>query len=160
MNFNLKNAGNDDLAHIVVRMNAAEYQALRNYMHSKDGEFVWFPYGAFLAPRGRGWYRVSAHQPKRAADKVAFALTVLKRFLRDEEDKIVHQIKRLVPVMMDPDLKVTSFSNAHSEGEWGYLGSPHLAPKPAPQPQQAMQPASPQRLQMLAAKFARNQPSK
>ena len=161
MNVNLKNAGNDSLVHLVVRMTSDEYKALRTYMHTKDGEFIWFPYGSFLAPRGRGWYRVVAHQDKRGCDKVDEALKIIQRFMRDEEKKVEEQIKVLAPVMIDPTLRPCAFSTSQSKGDWSYIGDPGIkAPNSVPTPPQVLPPASPQRLQALAAKFARPQSSK
>jgi hypothetical protein len=47
--------------------------------------------------------------------------------------------------MKDPDLKIVSFSNAYSEGEYGYMGVPQRKP------------ASQHKLNALVAKFGRPQ---
>ena len=117
-------------------------------MHAKDGENIKFPYGVSLAKRGFGWYRLLPAKRNRSVDKINFAVTVLKRFLKEEEAKTDEELKRLVPLMLNPGMQVTSFS----AGEFGYLGMPKLAEPAAP--------AAPNKLQMLVSKFSSNKGAK
>jgi hypothetical protein len=115
-------------------------------MHIKAGETIVFPYGARIVKRGRGWYRLIPNNTNRAIDKLNFALKVIRMFMKEQEEAVEAEIKKLIPVVLNIDLRVASFSNAHSSGEFGYLSDrqPPQQPKPAPA----------QSLQKLVAKFA------
>jgi len=139
MQINLKNGSNNDTVYATVRMNKEEYVALREYMHTKEGADIGFPYGSVIVKHGYGWYRLLPLTAQRGIDKVLFAIKVLRRFIKDQEAKLAEEIKRYVPLMLDPALKIATFSTAHSEGEFGYLGTP-----------QPPQPASSEVLQRLA----------
>ncbi len=141
--FSLKNRNDADTVHAVVRMDERHRLALKQFMHCKDEIAIRFPHGVALFSRGRGWYRLEASNSLRAQEKVEFALKLIRRFVLDEERKTTEELKRLVPTLINPGLKVATFSNAHSAGEYGYLG----AAAPA-------RPATPNKLAALVAKFA------
>lgn len=141
----IRNQFDEDMVHAVVRCDQATYQALKQFMHCTAEVGICFPHGVRLLPRGRGWYRLEASNSFRAVEKLEFALKAVKRFQREQEHHIDEAIKRFAPVMKDPDLKIVSFSNAHSEGEYGYMGRPHHKP------------ASQNKLNALVAKFGRPQ---
>lgn len=142
----LRNQFDEDTVHAVVRCDQATYQALKQFMHCDAEVGIRFPHGVRLLPRGRGWYRLEASNSHRAVEKVEFAMKAVRRFQRDQEQRTDEELKRFAPVMKDPDLKIISFSNAHSEGEYGYLGIPPHA-----------RPASQHKLNALVAKFGRAQ---
>lgn len=141
----LRNQLDEDMVHAVVRCDHATYQALKEFMHCTAEVGIRFPHGVRLLPRGRGWYRLEASNSHRAWEKVEFAVKAMKRFLKDQEQRTEEAIKLFAPVMRDPDLKIVSFSNAHSQGEYGYAGVPRSKP------------ASQHKLNALVAKFGRPQ---
>jgi len=106
--------------HVVLRMNQKTYLALHKYMHAKEGEQIRFPYGTFIAKRGFGWYRLHATTDKRMTEKLEFAITCIKRFLKEEEDKIDAELKKWAPMMVNPNMQITSYSSE----QFGYLGMP------------------------------------
>ncbi len=149
---NLKDFKKDAAIHAVIRMNQAEYLALRKYMHCADGSgsTIWFPQGVSLVKRGYGWYRLSAQTPMRAIEKMAFAQKVIRRFLKDEESKVDEALKFLAPVMIDASMRAVSYSTEIRPNGFGYLGNmAHARPVMQPRPAQLNQ------LQALAAKFSR-----
>lgn len=152
---NLKNVKDDATIHAVVRMNQAEYLALRKFMHCAEGSgsTIWFPQGVALVKRGYGWYHLSAQKPMRAIEKLAFAQKIIRRFLKDEETKVDEALKFLAPVMIDASMRAVSYSTEIRPNGFGYLGN-------APQARHNMLPQAAQlsQLQALAAKFSR--PSK
>jgi hypothetical protein len=139
----LKNRNDADTVCAVVRMDARHHAALKQFMHCKDEIAIRFPHGVSLFKRGRGWYRLEASNALRAQEKVEFAVKLIRRFLIDEERKTTEELKRLIPTVLNPGLKVATFSNAHSEGEFGYLGTPG-----------PVVPASKHKLAALVARFA------
>lgn len=141
----LRNQFDEDTVHATVRCDQATYRALKEFMHCDAALGIRFPHGVRLLPRGRGWYRLEASNSFRAKEKVEFALKAIKRFQREQELHTEEELRRMAPVMKDPDLKVVSFSNAHSAGEYGYMGVPHHKP------------ASTHKLNALVAKFGRVQ---
>lgn len=141
MKTQLKYAGNDDMVHAVIRMNEAEYKRLKTYMHCETKEHITFPYGAYITVRGRGWYRLVSNNDVRAAEKVQFAVTCIKRFLAEEEAATVESLKLLMPSVLT-NTKLAAFSNYHSDRDLTYLGD-----------RQPPKPASQHALQRLAQKF-------
>lgn len=123
LSITLRNQFDDEMVHAVVRMDATTHAALKKYMHCKDGVVIRFPYGVKLCSRGRGWYRVDASNATRGVEKLQFAMKLIRRFMKDEENKVDEEIKRLAPLLLNPGLRIISFSNAHSEGEYGYMGT-------------------------------------
>jgi hypothetical protein len=144
----LRNAHNLDTIHAVARMNAKTYQALKEFMHSTDEIAIRFPHGVGLFKRGRGWYRLEPKNAYRANEALAFAMKLIRRFLIDAERAVAEEIKRFTPIMLNPGMKVATFSNAHSEGEFGYIGRA-VPPERTPIPQH--------KLNALVAKFKRPQ---
>lgn len=142
---NLKNATDDNTICATIRMDQKTYQAMRAFMHvSKDsGSTIWFPYGVSLVKRGYGWYHLSAQSNNRAIEKMAFAKKIIRRFLKDEEDKVDEALKFLAPMMMDQAMHAVSFSQETEKPAFGYLGT-----------SQPAKPASPQSLQRLASRFS------
>jgi len=140
----LRNQFDNDTVHAVVRADAKSHAALKKFMHCKDEIAIRFPMGVKMCSRGRGWYRIDASNEHRAVEKLMFAVKLVKRFLKEEEEAVEAQIKLLAPIMRDPGLRIVSFSNAHSEGEYGYMGAPT---PPAP--------PSANKLNALVAKFQR-----
>lgn len=141
----LRNQLDEDTVHAVVRCDQVTYRALKEFMHCDAEVGIRFPHGVRLLPRGRGWYRLEASNSFRAIEKLEFALKAVKRFKREQELYIEDAIRRFAPVMKDPDLKIVSFSNAHSEGEYGYMGVAQRRP------------ATQHKLNALVAKFGRPQ---
>lgn len=150
LQINLKNKDDADTIHAVIRMDGKTYAALRLYMKPLDrgDHAIHFSYGVSIVWRGRGWYRMECSGPARALDKLTFAIKVVKRFLADAERKTDEEIKRLRPIMMNPGLVLASFSNMHSEADWGFIG------KPSPQ---VKVPPTQNKLNALVAKFQRSQ---
>lgn len=145
MKINFNNQFDEQTIHAKLRMNKREYQALREYMHTRPNSNIEFPYGTQIIKRGYGWYHLASKNSKAAIRKMQFALSVIKRFLQEEEERVEEEIKKLAPIMLNINLKVVAFSEAHGPGEFTYAG-PQLPP----------QPASTNQLQRLAAKFARH----
>jgi hypothetical protein len=145
LQFHLRNQLDEDTVHAVVRCDQNTYKALKEFMHCDAEVGIRFPHGVRLLPRGRGWYRLEASNSFRAREKVEFAMKAMRRFQRELELSIEEDLRRFAPVMKDPDLKIVSFSNAHSEGEYGYMGVPQHKP------------ASQHKLNALVAKFGRPQ---
>lgn len=141
----LRNQLDEDTVHATVRCDQQTYNALKQFMHCDALIGIRFPHGVRLLPRGRGWYRLEASNSFRAREKLEFALKAVKRFQREQELHTEAELRRFAPVMKDPDLRIVSFSNAHSEGEYGYMGVPHTKP------------ASQSKLNALVAKFGRPQ---
>jgi hypothetical protein len=133
----------EDTIYSTIRMNKAEYLALREYMHTKPGDDIWFPYGTTIVKHGYGWYYMSPTCSKRAVEKMAFAHKVIKMFLAEEEAKVDAEIKRLMPTIIDIDLSVATFSNMSGSNEFGYIGAV------------TQRPASEHKLAKLAAKFSK-----
>lgn len=144
----LHNQLDDEMIHAVVRMDGATHALLKKFMHCNDEVVIRFPYGVKLCSRGRGWYRVDASNATRGIEKLQFAVKLIRRFLKEEENKVDEEIKRLAPLIRNPDLRVISFSNAHSEGEYGYMDTA---------PERPALPVSTSKLNALAAKFQRPQ---
>lgn len=141
----LKSQFNQDLIHAVVRADARHIKALKQHMHCRDTIAIRFPGNVALFSRGRGWYRLECTGNNlNAEQRMAFVMKIIRRFLKDEEQATVEQLKLLMPTVLTPGLRVNSFSNAHSTGEFGYLG--RVVERPAT-------PVSPNRLQALANKF-------
>ncbi len=153
MKINLKQADSNETVCASIRMNRKTYDALRAYMHAKEGQPVAFPYGVILNKRGFGWYRLSPNSRTRGIEKMAFAIKVLKMFMKEEEEKVEAEIARLMPLMYDPNLKVASFSTAHGPGEWGYLGATQITNK-VPDKSLDPRPLDPNRIHSLLNKFA------
>lgn len=149
LHITLKSQFNQDLIHAVVRMDERNHKALKQYMHCKDEIAIRFPGNVALFHRGRGWYRLECvGHNYNAEQRMAFAIKVIRKFVVDAERKTTEELKRLTPIMLNPGLKVASFSNAHSEGEFGYIG------KAVPKERMSV----PQhKLNALVAKFARPQ---
>lgn len=144
----IRNTFDNDTVHGVVRMDSKTHRALKEFMHCKDPLFIRFPHGVKLAYRGRGWYRVEASNSLRGVEKVEFAMKAIRAFIRDDEKKVEEAIKQMVPIMRDADLKIVSFSNAHSEGEFGYMGLARDKP-------QTHTPVPSSKLNALVSKFQR-----
>lgn len=149
MKIHQKNCQCADTIHATIRMNKAEYCALREFMHTKDGDDIVFPYGTTIIKHGYGWYYMSPSNSNRALDKMAYAIKIIKMFLKQEEERVEAEIKALVPIMMNVDMQVVAFSAAHSVGEFSYATErqPHKAHIPLP--------ASQDKLQRLAARFSK-----
>jgi hypothetical protein len=131
-------------ANASLRMNKAEYIALREYMHTADEENVKFPYGVQIIKRGFGWYFMAPEGNNRKEDKMTFALKVLRRFIKDEEEKIEDEIKKLMPtVLSSVDLRVAAFTG----NEFSYVSERHAATTATPAPIH--------KLQQLAAHFSK-----
>lgn len=145
----IRNRFDNDTVYAVIRMDAKTHKALKVFMHCKDPLFIRFSHGVKLAYRGRGWYRVDASNSLRGVEKVEGAMKAIRAFIRDEERKTDEALKRFAPIMKDPELKIVSFSNAHSEGEYGYAGI--MRPEDNPTPKTV----SLNKLQALANKFQR-----
>lgn len=139
----LRNQTNEDTVHATVRCDKQSFMKLKQFMHCKAEIGICFPYGVRLLPRGRGWYRLEASSSTRAFEKVVFALKTIKRFVRELEQHNREIRIRTLPLERDPDLRIVSFSAYHSDGEYGYAGTPQLRP------------ATKQQLSALAAKFAK-----
>jgi hypothetical protein len=144
----IHNAFDNEMVYAVVRMDHKTHKALKEFMHCDDKVVIRFKHGVKLCYRGYGWYRLEASNSHRAVEKVEFALKLIRRFMRDEEAKTNEALKLLAPTIKDPDLKLVSFSNAHSEGEYGYMGIVSDVPPP---------PVSTSKLNALVAKFQRPQ---
>lgn len=141
----LKSQFNQDLIHAVARIDERHHRALKRYMHCRDEIAIRFPGNVALFSRGRGWYRLECTGNNlNAEQRMAYVLKVIRRFMLDEERKTSEQIKLLMPTAINPGLRIATFSNAHSEGEYGYLG--HAVEKPK-------LPAAQHRLAALANKF-------
>ena len=145
LHIRLRNQLDEDTVHAVVRCDQQTFKALKGFMHCNDLIGIRFPHGVRLLPRGRGWYRLEASNSHRAIEKLEFAMKTVKRFLREQEIRTDEAIRLFAPVMKDPDLKIVSFSNAHSAGEYGYMGVANHKP------------ASQNKLNALVAKFGRPQ---
>ncbi len=139
----IKRHFNAEMIHAVVRADAQAIKALKEYMHCRRDIGIGFPGSVILHSRGRGWYRLECSASMDQIRKIEFAVKVMRRFWQDEERKTEEQIKMLSPLMHDPNLRVAAFSNAHSAGEFQYIGrSTQDQQKPAPH-----------RLAQLANKF-------
>jgi len=139
----LKSQFNQDLAHAVIRCDSGNHQKLKNYMHCKDEIAIRFPGNVALFSRGRGWYRLECTGNNfNAEQRLQFALKVIRRYVIDDEKQTTEALKLLVPTILNPGLKLATFSSMHSEADYGYLGTP-MPPKQA----------STNRLQALAHKF-------
>lgn len=146
LQISVKHRDNPDIVHAVVRMDQKTHAALKQYMHCKDKVVIRFAHGVKLCYRGYGWYRLDVSNEYRAVEKLEFAVKLIRAFWRAEEQKITEAIKLFVPTMKDPDLRVSSFSNAHCEGEYGYMGVVRERP-PVP--------VSAHKLNALVSKFQR-----
>ena len=142
----IHNGFDNEMIYVVVRMDQKTHAALKQFMHCKDKLAIRFPHGVKLMTRGRGWYRMDASNEHRGVEKIMFAMKAIRRFIKDEEAKVDEELKRMAPILRDPNLKIVSFSNAHSEGEYGYMGIAI---------QQKPQPVSTNKLNALVAKFQR-----
>lgn len=142
----IKRELNAEMIHAVVRMDEKTHKLLKTYMHCKDGIAIRFPQRTALFSRGRGWYRLECANEKVAIQSILFAVKTIRRFIADQEREVEEQIKLLAPIMKNPDLRVVSFSNAHSEGEFGYMGIAKQRPN-------TTAPASSHQLARLAQKF-------
>lgn len=142
----IKNRYDSAIVHAVVRMDGKSHALLKQFMHCKDELAIRFQHGVKLVYRGRGWYRLDVSNEHRALEKLEFAVKLMRRFWREEEQRTEDALKLLVPTMLDPDLKIASFSNTHCEGEYGYLGI--ATPRPA-------QPVPINKLNALVQKFQR-----
>jgi hypothetical protein len=143
----IKNRYDATTVHAVVRMDSKSHALLKQFMHCNDAVVVRFQHGVTLTYRGRGWYRLNVSNEHRALEKLEFAVKLMRRFWREEEQHTEDALKLLAPTMIDPDLQIASFSNAHCEGEYGYLG---IASPPPPVPVH--------KLNALVQKFQRPQP--
>lgn len=144
----LKSQFNQDLAHAVARIDGGHHKRLKSYMHCRDEIGICFPGNVKLLSRGRGWYRLECMGHNHNAEqRLQFAMKIIRRFLIDDEKRINEELKLMAPMMKDPGLRVASFSNAHSEGEYGYIGRSTKTEQSYPQV------ASAHRLQALARKF-------
>lgn len=140
----LRNTYDADTIHVTVRCDEKTHRALKAFMHCKDAIAIRFPSGVGMFARGRGWYRMEAARPDNALQALTQAMKIIRRFLLEAERATTEAIKLLMPAVTQ-GLRVSSFSNAHSEGEYGYLGARRL---PADQVK-----ASPNRLAALANRF-------
>lgn len=122
LQISVKHRNDPDLVCAVIRMDHKTHRALKEFMHCKDPVVIRFQHGVKLCYRGYGWYRLDVSNDHRALEKLEHAVKVIKRFWREEEQKTTEALKMFVPHMKDPDLRVSSFSNAHCEGEYGYMG--------------------------------------
>ena len=144
----VRNGFDNEMIYVVIRMDEKTHANLKRFMHCTDKLAIRVPHGVKIMPRGRGWYRMEASNEFRGVEKIMFAMKAIKAFERDEEKKVDEELKRMAPIMRNPGLKIVSFSNAHSEGEYGYMGI--VENKPA-------SPPSPSKLNALVAKFSRPQ---
>lgn len=147
LSIRLHNQNDDEMIYAVVRMDGATHALLKKFMHCTDQIAIRFPHGVKLCSRGRGWYRLDASNAVRGVEKLQFAVKLIRRFLKEEEHKTEEEIKRLAPLLRNPDLKIVSFSNAHSPGEYGYIDTA---------PDRPALPVSTSKLNALAAKFQRS----
>lgn len=122
---------------VSIRMNCKEWQSLRDYMHVKNSQLaIVFSYGARLVKRGYGWYRLESNNTIRASDKIAYALTVLKHFIKD-----------LCPPVVE-GARCTAYCG-YTES-WHFIADPvHNSP-----PSESTSPASLDKLHLLVAKYS------
>ncbi len=155
------NQFSNETIYVTVRMNSKEYQSIRKYMHTPDGLDVGFPYGVHLVKHGYGWYRLVATTELRGVEKINGAMKIIRRWYKEEEEHVEADIKRLMPAIIH-GVHVATFSNAHSTGEFGYLGDSHQVAKGhhgavQPNPQQAKAPPPPAvsqtKLQWMASRL-------
>lgn len=139
----------------VVRMDSKAHAQLKFFMHCNDSTAIRFKHGVRLCYRGSGWYRLHVSNKHNALEKLEFAIKLMRRCYREAEQRTDDALKLLAPVMNDPDLRIASFSNAHCEGEYGYIGiansrRPQTASSPPP-------PVTAHKLSALVNKFQRPQ---
>jgi len=141
MQLTIKHANNPDIVHAVVRMNQKEFLSLAKYMHTPVGRTIEFPYRTKLTVRGRGWYRLVVDSAHKAVENIRLAVSICKRFLKEEEEKVEAAVKSLMPQVLH-NTQLVAFSNYHSNGDRVYIA-------------QAARPATQNQLQVLASKFGR-----
>ena len=146
-----QNANNPETVYASVRLNRGQYLALREYLHIAEGSDVTFPYGSTLIKRGYGWYRLFATNERRGIDKVRFAISVIKRCLKEYEEKeekeLIAETQRLLiaAVTKTQPIAYTSDGFMYASGQ--------RPPQPAALP-------SINKLLALQAKFKPNHNSK
>lgn len=136
MQVNIKNSG----TYATIRMTQEEYKELRVYMHTEEHKQISFPYGAFIATRGRGWYRITSANFKRVVDKIQFAVRTVRQFIKERLIEIAKTSR-----MTNRGLKAVAYSSkTHSSGDWTHI-IPSLPPTRASETQ----------LLQLAARFSK-----
>ena len=145
---------NDETAVATIRLNKTEMDALRKFMHTPEyHQFVGFPNGVRLYYRSMGWYRLEATREFRACDKIRAALAILRKFKREYEAAVTSDIRRLL-LERYPDLQTVAYVD-----ESAMIGKFHVRDKrdaaPNIAPLETRLPADPQKLQQLAATFAK-----
>ena len=98
MKIHLNNAKNPSTIYASIRMDRKTYQALCKYMHC-SGPDIELPM-AKITKRGYGWYRLVATCKNQVIERMAFAIKLLQRFMRDLE-----------PVKVSPYRKVLAYSS-------------------------------------------------
>lgn len=126
MKYSLKNNGDDEMVYATLRMTQKEFKDLYNYMHCK-GEQILFPYGAHVTVRGRGWYRIVKDSAYRASDAINFAIKAIRRFLKEEEEKVEEALRLLMPAVLS-NTQLSAYSNFHSAADLTYLGVERKTP--------------------------------
>lgn len=140
----IRNVLNADTVHVTVRCDEKTHRELKAFMHCRDEIAIRFPSGVAMFARGRGWYRMECARPAEAVRALTQALKIIRRFIAEAEHARNEEIRRLMPAVQQ-GLRVSSFSNAHSEGEFGYIG--------IRRPQADQRLAQPNRLAALANRF-------
>ncbi len=103
---------NDDTAHVSIQLSASEYQSLRQWMHTSEGELVSFVHGVRLAKRGFGWFRLETSKVFRSIDKLKVSLAIVNKWHRDYSAKLNQELRLLLAIAA-PTAQVTHFSTSN-----------------------------------------------
>lgn len=144
---------NNDTATVTIRFNKDEEQALRQYMHTIDGQQVSFPHGVRLFYRSMGWYRLDTSNTFRASEKLKLAISIIRKWYA-EYQKQRNQELRLLLLKAQPNLEVAAYLDGHYVVRNKQTQNIQSVDAAYSELQERM-PASADRLQELAQRFAR-----